>query len=118
MQKALFKPDRCAKVRFASSGCSKCISICPVHALHFKGQSIEIASDCIGCQLCAAVCPNEIFSFPEKSNAHAGRLLQGNPIVCSKLLAEEKHAPEPLPPGIVPCLGAIPLEFLLSWFSK
>jgi ferredoxin len=112
------RPNLCAKVRFASSNCQKCLSVCPVNAIRFDDQSIKLTSDCIACEFCVAVCPNDVFSIPKKSIEDTRDSGSLECLYCSKLLADEREASDTFPPGIIPCIGSIPGHFILTWFSE
>ena len=118
VEKLHIRPSLCIKVRFASSNCQKCLSVCPVNAIRFDDQSIKVISDCIGCEFCVAVCPNEVFSIPDKSNRDARDSGSLKCLYCSKLLADEREASDPFPAGIIPCIGSIPSHFILTWISE
>lgn len=48
------------------TGCRKCISVCPVSAIHREGKKVSIASNCTFCGLCVKVCPDQAIRMEKK----------------------------------------------------
>jgi len=48
------------------TGCGKCISVCPVSAIHEEGEKVRIASNCTFCGLCVKVCPYQAIRMEKK----------------------------------------------------
>jgi formate hydrogenlyase subunit 6/NADH:ubiquinone oxidoreductase subunit I len=118
MQRMQIVSSLCAKIRLPGSSCQKCVSVCPVNAIRFDDQSIKVIPGCIGCEFCVAVCPNEVFSIPDRSNRDARDSGSLKCLYCSKLLSDEREASDPFPAGIIPCIGSIPIHFILTWISE
>lgn len=111
----LVEHQRCSKVRSPLSKCSHCIDVCPVDALSFGHDGIEINEDCLECGLCAASCPTGALGIQEPTEIallekilHLGERGGTGVIGC-----RPQH--ELNPKGILtPCLGSLSWELLLT----
>lgn len=97
--------------------CSRCLDVCPVHAITINKQSVGIGEDCRKCGLCAAVCPVEAFSTrrhtPRQVYDQIARVASAYEqcyVTCTRALKR-------LPQGnevVLACVGAVPRDV---WFS-
>ncbi len=107
--------QRCSRVRSPLSKCSYCIDICPVNALSFSHDGIEINADCLECGLCAGVCPTGALGIQEPTElalldkvAIIGER-EGTPVIGCRPQQDLN------PKGIlIPCLGSLSWELLLT----
>ena len=61
----------CLKLRSRYSECSFCVDACPVGAIRFSDDSLDVSSACLGCARCAAECPTGALKadrFPDLSS--------------------------------------------------
>lgn len=97
--------------------CSRCLDVCPVHAITIHNKSVSVSEDCRKCGLCAAVCPTETFAtrrhMPRQvydQIARAASAYEQCYVTCTRALKR-------LPQGnevVLGCVGSIPTEM---WFS-
>ena len=97
--------------------CTKCVDVCPVHAIDLSEGYIDIADTCRKCGLCSSACPSECFTAsqvtPRKLYERIGRAataFEHAYVTCTRAIG---HIPE----GnevVLPCVGAVPAEV---WFS-
>lgn len=52
--------DRCMRVRYTRSTCSRCLSVCPANAITLD-PGPSISSACSECGLCRTACPTDVF---------------------------------------------------------
>ncbi|OGA55943.1 MAG: hypothetical protein A3F74_03690 [Betaproteobacteria bacterium RIFCSPLOWO2_12_FULL_62_58] len=60
----------CLRLRSRYSECSFCVDACPVGAIRFSDDSLDVSSACLGCARCAAACPTGALKanrFPDLS---------------------------------------------------
>ena len=97
--------------------CSRCLDVCPVHAITIHNKSVSVSEDCRKCGLCAAVCPTETFAtrrhMPRQvydQIARAASAYEQCYVTCTRALKR-------LPQGnevVLGCVGSIPTEM---WFA-
>ena len=97
--------------------CSRCLDVCPVHAITIHNKSVSVSEGCRKCGLCAAVCPTETFAtrrhMPRQvydQIARAASAYEQCYVTCTRALKR-------LPQGnevVLGCVGSIPTEM---WFS-
>lgn len=121
-----FEPELCTHANSPLSSCTRCVDICPAHALSrpegaLRSEAIlDFDEDCcIECGLCARVCPTAAFTWLNPT------LLE---LRAKIILLAHQHAGEPLyitcdqtgyagkAPTIisVPCLGMLPSTWWAS----
>ena len=62
-EKPFANSNRCLRTASGRDDvCSRCMDVCPVHAITIHKQSVAIGEDCRKCGLCAAACPTETIS--------------------------------------------------------
>lgn len=50
----------CPSCQMRDAGvCTRCVDVCPVHAIRINDGAIDISDACIKCDLCLAACPSE-----------------------------------------------------------
>lgn len=107
--------QRCSRVRSPLSKCSSCMDICPVDALSFSHDGIEINGDCLECGLCAGVCPTGALGIQEPTElALLDKVVTiGEREGTAVIGCRPQH--ELNPKGIsIPCLGSLSWELLLT----
>lgn len=58
----------CLRLRSRYSECSFCVGACPVGAIRFSDDSLDVSSACLGCARCAGACPTgalKVNRFPD-----------------------------------------------------
>lgn len=111
----LVEHQRCSRVRSPLSKCSHCIDVCPVDALSFSHDGIEINKDCLECGLCAGVCPTGALGIQEPTElALLEKIITiGEREGTGVIGCRPQH--ELNPKGIlIPCLGSLSWELLLT----
>jgi len=102
------------------SCCTRCIDLCPVHAIRIENGSIDISDACVGCGLCVAACPSEAYS----SNKYAAKRLYDSIlqsatayeqcyVTCARAIGELGRLPEENE-IVLPCVGVVPRDVWLS----
>ncbi|MDM8271450.1 4Fe-4S binding protein [Thermophilibacter provencensis] len=97
--------------------CSRCLDVCPTHAITVHKKSVTINEDCRRCGLCVTACPTEVFStrrhMPRQvydQIARAASSYEQCYVTCTRALKR-------LPKGnevVLACVGAISRDL---WFS-
>ena len=117
-EKPFANSGRCLRV---SSGrtdvCSRCLEVCPTHAITIHEKTVAVSEDCRKCGLCAAVCPTDAFStrrhMPRQVYDQIARVASSYEqcyVTCTRALKR-------LPRGnevVLACVGAVPRDL---WFS-
>lgn len=117
-EKPFANSNRCLRVGSGRDGvCSRCIEVCPTHAITIHKQSVNISEDCRKCGLCAAVCPTETFSTRRHTPrqvydqiARAASSYEQCYVTCTRALKRIPQGNE----VVLACVGAISREM---WFS-
>ena len=106
---------RCASER--DDVCSRCLDVCPVHAITIHKKSVSITEDCRKCGLCATVCPTEAFATRRHSPrqvydriARAASAYEQCYVTCTRALKRLPKDNE----IVLACVGAVPRDL---WFS-
>ena len=69
-----YNPDICAHSRSNTTGCTRCIDVCPASAIRSDGDNVAIDPVlCGGCGSCSSVCPTGAVSYgyPRREDAIA-----------------------------------------------
>ncbi|MBE5023487.1 4Fe-4S binding protein [Olsenella sp. DSM 107455] len=117
-EKPFANSGRCLRV---SSGrtdvCSRCLDVCPTHAITIHEKTVAVTEDCRKCGLCAAVCPTDTFStrrhMPRQVYDQIARVASSYEqcyVTCTRALKR-------LPKGnevVLACVGAVSRDL---WFS-
>ena len=97
--------------------CSKCVDVCPVHAIDLSEGYIEISDTCRKCGLCSSVCPSECFVASQitprklyERIARAATAFEHAYVTCTRALGRIPEGNE----VVLPCVGAVPPEV---WFA-
>lgn len=97
--------------------CSRCIDVCPVHAITIHKQSVLIGEDCRKCGLCAAACPTETIAtrrhMPRQVYDQIARIASSHEqcyVTCTRALKRLPKSNE----VVLACVGAISRDL---WFS-
>ena len=117
-EKPYTNSNRCLRTASGNADvCSRCIEVCPTHAITIHNQSVLIGEDCRKCGVCAAVCPTETIStrrhMPRQvydQIARAASAYEQCYVTCTRALKR-------LPKGnevVLGCVGAISRDL---WFS-
>ena len=62
-EKPYTNSNRCLRTASGNDAtCSRCLDVCPTHAITIHNQSVIIGEDCRKCGVCCAVCPTETIS--------------------------------------------------------
>ncbi|MBM3566849.1 MAG: 4Fe-4S dicluster domain-containing protein, partial [Alphaproteobacteria bacterium] len=94
-------------------GCESCLAVCPIGALSFSDDRIDVSQACFGCGRCAAACPTgalEVEGFvniPDEVSIVEGAIVR---LECERVPIQD------LVPGAttVPCLGGLGTNTLLE----
>lgn len=106
--------QRCSRTRSPLSKCSHCTGICPVNAISFGKEGIEIADHCLECGLCAGVCPTGALGIQEPTELALLEKTRSLSALGATVAIGCRRQPELNPKGLsVPCLGSLSLAFLL-----
>jgi len=111
----LIDHQRCSRVRSPLSNCSYCTNTCPVDALSFSNEGIDINRNCIDCGLCAGVCPTGALITQEPTElALLDKLIsidkkQGTAIISCR--PQKALAPKGV---LISCMGCLSWELLLA----
>lgn len=107
----------CLVCRDEKSTCTKCKDVCPVEAIEFDDDEIDILDTCRKCGLCVAVCPTEALSSPTRSPkslydqiAQAATAHTRAYVTCARAIKRIPRDNE----VVVGCLGDITRE---TWFA-
>lgn len=117
-EKPFANSGRCLRV---SSGrtdvCSRCLEVCPTHAITIHEKTVAVSEDCRKCGLCAAVCPTDAFStrrhMPRQVYDQIARVASSYEqcyVTCTRALKRLPHGNE----VVLACVGAVPRDL---WFS-
>lgn len=109
---------RCLRVASGRTDvCSRCLDVCPTHAITISEKSVTVGADCRKCGLCASVCPTETFSTrrhtPRQVYDQIARVASSYEqcyVTCTRALRR-------LPKGnevVLACVGAVPRDL---WFA-
>ena len=117
-EKPYANSNRCLRTASGNEAtCSRCLDVCPTHAITIHNQSVIIGEDCRKCGVCAAVCPTETIStrrhMPRQvydQIARAASAYEQCYVTCTRALKR-------LPKGnevVLGCVGAVSRDL---WFS-
>ncbi|WP_321971499.1 4Fe-4S binding protein [Paratractidigestivibacter sp.] len=117
-EKPYANSNRCLRTASGNDAtCSRCLDVCPTHAITIHNQSVLIGEDCRKCGVCAAVCPTETIStrrhMPRQvydQIARAASAYEQCYVTCTRALKR-------LPKGnevVLGCVGSISRDL---WFS-
>jgi len=108
----------CLRLRSRYSECSFCVDACPVGAIRFSDDSLEVSSACLGCGRCAAACPTGALRadrFSDLSSLpHASLKAEVLDVECGRVprRTAKKDALR------VPCLGGVGAHDLLGLYAE
>lgn len=100
-----------------ADACTACTDVCPVDALSFTANSIQLAPNCRKCGLCVAACPTEALVSQKVMSrelynkiARAASTYERCYVTCTRALGRIPQPNEVL----LPCVGVVSSELWLS----
>ena len=109
--------NNCLRLSSGKDVCNRCLDVCPVHAISFEGDTINLADNCRKCGLCIAACPTETFMAARQMTrklydqiARVASTYEQCYVTCTRALGRLPKDNEVL----LPCVGVIPREL---WFA-
>ena len=117
-EKPYTNSNRCLRTASGNDAtCSRCLDVCPTHAINIHNQSVIIGEDCRKCGVCCAVCPTETIStrrhMPRQvydKIARAASAYEQCYVTCTRALKRLPKDNE----VVLGCVGSISRDL---WFS-
>ena len=117
-EKPFANGNRCLNVSSGEVGlCTRCLDVCPTHAIVVGRQTVSINERCRKCGICAAVCPTECISTRRHTPfqiydqiARAASAYDQCYVTCTRALKRP-------PKGNEVCLGCVGLVSRDMWFA-
>lgn len=110
---------RCTHYHHKSSGCQRCVEICPAGAVTVSADGPAIDPvNCLDCGACASVCPTGAIEALRPDDATLAEVIALRAPLCGHITIACKKAPVAGAPVVLNCLARLDVSLLLHAFAE
>ncbi|MGB3211678.1 MAG: 4Fe-4S dicluster domain-containing protein [Desulforhopalus sp.] len=108
---AVLLPERCLRKRLNTNQCTRCLDVCPSHALALNGREIVLdETQCSGCMACVTTCPQDALACDIDLDELLYTIKTGRDVIVSCVRQTQTQPDE----VVVPCVGVFSKQSLTA----